>query len=182
VVFPNFTHVISNLEYIENIVFVDDCCGSGKTIIDFLSNYKEELKNKKIFYLVIHVMKAALDKITSFSENTGMQISILYGVCTDKAFKRCENIAEKKTEFVQESVKLGIPKADVLGFKNTEALMAFYNDTPNNTLGVFWKNGMGYTPLFPRENDDVPGWQKLKKEKEQRNRNNYMKAVGEGHG
>ena len=56
------------------------------------------------------------------------------------------------------------------------ALVAFYNNTPNNTLGIIRYDTKSYTSLFPRKNDHVPHWMQLKKRKQGRTRANYNNA------
>lgn len=49
-------------EVIENIVLVDDCCGSGKTACTFIEKYNHLFKHKKIYLITVHAMKQALEK------------------------------------------------------------------------------------------------------------------------
>lgn len=176
VVFPSFADLIDKLQYIDNIVIVDDFCGSGKTLIDFLSKYLDYLKNKNVYYLVVHVMSGALIEIGKFSMQNSLKTRVIYCKCSDKAFlnKQLEN---RKDEFINESRKMGLQRDCILGFKDTESLVAFYNNTPNNTLGIYWREEKNYTPLIPRNNDEKPSWQQLKTDKKKRLKNNYMNNV-----
>ena len=43
-----------------------------------------------------------------------------------------------------------------LGYKDSQALVTFYRNTPNNTLSSYWLNEQSsWKPLFKRENDAV---------------------------
>ena len=174
VVFPSFWKLIDKLSYVNNVVLVDDFCGSGNTLIDFLGENLEHLKNKKIYYLIIHAMSTALDEIEVFSKQNSISITVLYCNCTDKAFLRSYTLRSRKEEYIEEAKKIGISNAYILGFKHTEALIAFYNNTPNNTLGIYWNKAKGFTPLFSRNDDRRPSWYQMKSDKKKRTENNYV--------
>ena len=63
----------------------------------------------------------------------------------------------------------------MLGYKNTEALVAFYNNTPNNTLPIFWTDVEDNKALFPRNDDEKPSWKMMKRDKELRSESNYLR-------
>lgn len=177
VVFPSFEQAFDKLQYVDNIVLVDDFCGSGKTFIDFVKERIELLKNKSIYYLVIHAMSRALIEIEEFAIQNSLKIKVLHCNCTDKAFLRNDELKNRKEEYTKESKKLGIPENYILGYKDSESLTAFYNDTPNNTLGIYWSKGNGFTPLFPRKDDKRPNWKSMKSDKKKRQENNYINYV-----
>ena len=67
---------------------------------------------------------------------------------------------------------------DIWGKGNAEGLVSFYNNTPNDTLGIFWKETNENEPLFPRNNDIRPKWRKMKKNRKYRkfqNANNFRR-------
>ena len=175
VVFPNLKEVPQEyFENIENIVFIDDFCGTGKTFKDYIKTVEEIVQGKKIYYLVIHIMQKAIENIKEYGESRNLSIHVLYQTCTLKAFERNFQLSEQRDEFKNLSIECGVSTKDVFGFKNTEALVAFYNDTPNNTLGIFWKNTEKNNALFPRVNDKKPDWMEMRKAKKSRNASNYL--------
>lgn len=60
-----------------------------------------------------------------------------------------------------------------MGYKDAEALMTFYNNTPNDTLGIFWFPIDDKKPIFSREMDIQPGWKRSRDEKNTRRRERY---------
>ena len=51
--------------------------------------------------------------------------------------------------------------------------MAFYNNTPNDTLGLFWFMSKKNKPIFPRELEEKPGWKLSNEKKKRRSREQY---------
>ena len=90
----------------------------------------------------------------------------------------------KKHEGARERVKsfsrqMDIPRDRVFGMYKSEALVAFHNNTPNNTIGVFCYSTNRYDAPFPRTIERSPSWKKrptpdsMKRDKEIRKQNNY---------
>lgn len=89
----------------------------------------------------------------------------------------------KRKCFKEESQKLDLYKDnDIFGFLGVESLVSFFNDTPNNTLGVFWKNTSKNKALFPRNIEEKPAWMKFKENKKQRNTSNYSREKAKYNG
>ena len=161
-------------ENIDNVILVDDFCGSGKTFIDYVSKNLSLLTGKHIVYVVIHVMKEAVLKIQSYAENKKIAVDIIYEKSQNAAFSISDDISMKRECFKVESQKLDLCKDnDIFGFSDAESLVSFFNDTPNNTLGIFWKNTSKNKALFPRNIDDKPAWMRFKANKKQRSESNY---------
>lgn len=168
------------LEFINNFVFIDDCCGSGKTITDYIEKHKDVFAGKNIYYLVIHIMEEALDKIKRNSENLGINITPVFchmqkiAFCVDSlgdCYHEAKNIIETLSN------DFGIPKREILGFKESQSLLAFYSNTPNNTLGIMRYDTEHYFSPFPRENNPLPGWKELARDKQKRKTFNYNSKV-----
>ena len=154
--------------YINNIVVIDDCCGTGESLSKLLENYCDVIKGKNIYYLVMHIMQDAIGRLKELSDKFEVKIIPIYSHVQKKAFSdtriNCDmNDAKKKT--IQFSSEQGIPFNFALGFEESEGLFAFYNNTPNNTIGLFWFNTGHYFSLFPRKKDDKPLWMKRNKSK-----------------
>jgi hypothetical protein len=168
-------------EFINNIVYIDDCSGSGKSFLKELETKENIYQNKNIYFIAIHVMEDAIKKINKFSKNKNINIEVIRAVTQPKAFSPVffnKNYEVEKTKIIEASKKLGIPKKEILGFKESESLMAFYNNTPNNTLGFLrYDVDNKYKSIFPRVNDKKPSWQRLKQEKINRKARNYNNVV-----
>lgn len=171
-------------DFIDTIVFIDDCCGSGKTFTDFIEYHLPVLKKKKIVYAVVHIMRDAVLKIEQFKLDNQIDISIVYCRISEKAFSE-KVLAEKKAIFANASKKVGVVnyKDDIFGFKKTEMLIAYYNNTPNNTIGVFRKDTELNKSIFPRRNEKKPGWLlNMQESKKQRKTMNYSRKVNDVRG
>ncbi len=164
-----------DFQCIENIVFIDDFSGSGKSFIDELKKSPERYKGKAVYFIVINVMYKALEEISAYAKENNLEIIVLSAVQQGKAFESSlfEDNVDAKNMVVEMSKSLQIPKDDRLGFKKCQALVAFYNNTPNNTLGFIRYDNDEYKSIFPRKDDYVPGWMRMKKERLRRKQTNY---------
>lgn len=165
---------INDEEYrnVKNVVIIDDCIGSGRTTKDFLEKYKARLIGKKIYLILVHLVIESACKLANFAEKNGYKLTILCRNKREKVFSKEED-SEIKEKFVALSESRKIPKKYILGDKHVEALMAFYNNTPNNTLGIFWYKTEKNAPLFLRRKDRRSSW-RLKESKVERKQQNYM--------
>ena len=188
----NTYSVITNIDdvdkdawnFIDTIVFIDDCCGSGKTFTDFIKSHIPVLKKKKIVYAVVHIMKTAVLKIEQFKLDKQMDISVVYCKISEKAFSE-KVLADKKAIFAEASKNVGIvnDNDDIFGYKKTEMLIAYYNNTPNNTIGVFRKDTELNKSIFPRRNERKPGWLlNMQESKKKRKEMNYSRKVNDVRG
>ena len=161
-------------KYWENIhkeIYVDDCCGTGKQFAKFIKRQQKSFDNKQIILVVIEVVEDAKLYIKSELAKQGLNVEIVAYNTKEKALKNM--IEQEKTLFYKMSQKQEIFTDYVLGFENAEALMAFYNNTPNDTLGLFWFMSKKNKPIFPRELEKKPGWKLSNEEKRKRSREQY---------
>ena len=164
------------LDNIENVILLDDFCGSGKTFLDYLKNNKELFSGKHVIYIVIHIMEEALERIREYAEENQMNIDVVSSRSREKAFSITDALEVRRECFKAESQKLGLHKdMDIYGYSCTESLVAFFNDTPNNTLGIFWKNTDKNDALFPRNHEEKPAWMKFRENKKERMKSNYIR-------
>lgn len=167
-----------DFQYIDNIVFIDDFSGSGKSFIDELKKCPERYKNKVIYFIIINAMYKALNEIQKYAEENELEIVVLTAFKQEKAFERSlfENDDSAKDMIVEMSKDLKIPKNDRLGYDKSQALVAFYNNTPNNTLGFIRYDTEDYKSIFPRKDEYVPEWMRMRKERLKRKQTNYNNA------
>lgn len=161
----------------ENIVIIDDFCGSGKTISDFIKNNKELLKGKQIFYIVIYLMSESLTKIQQLQSEIDLSVIPISACVKEKLFDKEKWIADAenlRNQIIEVSKAKNINDDYALGHEKTESLVAFHNNTPNNTLGLFWCDREAYFSIFPRESSPKRlTLYTLQKEKSRRNAQNY---------
>lgn len=147
---------IRQLEQIDNVVIFDDIIGSGNTLIKFLKPHKEKLASTSVcvYVFCFVVLEDALKKIKEFSKWNNIRVEIKYDSLQSKAFKKgyiynaSNNDNKEKVRDHERSKKM----RPVLGYGNCQALVAFYRNTPNNTLPTFWWESQKWEGLFPRDN------------------------------
>lgn len=169
-------------EGIKNIVFIDDCSGSGKTFCDYITERQRRYQGKNIFFITIHIMDEANRQIQKTSGRLNLNIQIVNSTIQSKAFTSKlfgddEKPVEAKDLVVRFSETVKIPRHEILGFEESESLMAFYNNTPNNTLGFLRYDTKCYFSIFPREKTVLPNWRKAAKEKQSRKIRNYNASI-----
>lgn len=171
---------------IENIVVIDDCCGTGGSLGKFIELSKRNFSGKTIYYLVLHALEAAKETIHQIEEKYSICIHLV-AINTRKLATELvspDNAVEARERVKYASKEMHISKNYVLGKDDSEGLMAFYNNTPNNTIGLFWYRSDKNEPLFPRDFGKTPSWRPsinaMKKTREQRKKDNYVAVKKRG--
>lgn len=159
-------------EVAENVIFIDDFCGTGDTFCDYVNIIKSDLGNKKVFYIVVHAMQQGIDRIKEFCDINSINIQVICNHISEPVF--CNNDYKSyKAEFERMSKERNIYKKYIFGYKHSEALVAFYRNTPNNTLGIFWYDSDKNKSIFPRKNNkSVP--RLMKEKRKQKEASNYV--------
>lgn len=156
---------------VKKVVYVDDCSGTGRQFVKFMKRQKKSFLNKEVILIVIEAVEDAQMYIKNELKKQGISVEILSYTDKEKALKSM--LENEKYTFQQMSQKHQIPECFVLGFEEAEALMSFYNNTPNDTLGLFWFISEKNEPIFPRDLEEKPGWKLSKDEKSKRRREQY---------
>lgn len=178
VVYPDFFRIIEKIDCFDTVVFIDDFCGTGDTFIRFISNYVDLLIGKSIKYLVIHFMLEAEEKIQKYANEKSINIETISYFKCGAAFKIPE-LKQYEERFVLESNRRKIPSDKIYGYKETQGLVAFYNNTPNNTLGIFWYNNDLNQALFPRNREENHNLNNIIRNKKARDKINLQFKAGE---
>ncbi|WP_298017775.1 hypothetical protein [uncultured Dysosmobacter sp.] len=176
-----------NTEEFENVVVIDDFCGSGGSLKYFLEVNSEYLRGKTVYYLVTYAMDEAITTLHTAAAEYNITLNILYINHAAKAFDdvTITDTPDEARKLIKSfSQSVGIPKDRRLGVFKTESLVSFYGDTPNNTIGIFCYDTEKYFSLFPRSRDDSgtvkrPSPSSMRGEKKQRNIQNYNASIGE---
>lgn len=169
-------------EYIQNIIFIDDFSGSAKSFIDELKKCETRYNRKDIFFITINMMEFATDQIAQYASEKGFNIYPIFAFIQQKAFERdlFEDNNRTKEDIISLSNSLKIPKNEHLGYRDSQALVAFYNNTPNNTIGFIRYDTDTYQSLFPRNHNPKPTWQTMKRKKKVHKINNYNNLIKSG--
>lgn len=175
----------SQWDYVKNIVFIDDFSGTGQSFIKELQKSEERYCGKNIYFITICIMEDAINKIEDYSQKKNINISPIYYYIQKKTFTRdlFKDNTAAKNHLLMLTKYLKIPEREShLGFNESESLVAFHNNTPNNTLPVIRYDTEEYTSLFPRRHDRKPSWHSMKSEKKRRKTANYNNKSVQGKG
>lgn len=118
------------------IVFIDDFSGTGRTFVDLIKSIKTKISKKKIIFFVTSIMEDAKKYIANFAEQNNIDIKIFSIKEYIKAFDKFEDSDKRRNEFVNMCKLINIKK-EILGYEDSESLISFYRNTPNNTIAIF---------------------------------------------
>lgn len=163
-------------KYIKNVIFIDDFSGTGESFEKEIRKHIDNFKGKNIYFLTIAIMKNAETYLQNLANEKRIKLILINKIIQEKAFER--KIFEDNNDAMLKIEKLSKEK-DLesgyhFGFKNSQSLIGFYNNTPNNTLGFIWRNKDSYHALFPRNLPKIPKWQQMKKNKIKRKSENFV--------
>lgn len=164
---------------IEYIVIIDDILGSGDSLTKFLESFSIEIKNiikdRQIFYYTLYTTKKGQLNLKAFSEKNGFDIIVIN--LSERVYEKyfANSSTEEINDFKIISINRGITKdKDIFGYQETQSLVSFYRNTPNNTLGVIWMQTKNNQPFFPREKNSSPtNIKAMKKTNKKRKNSNY---------
>ncbi len=145
---------------VNHYVFIDDLCGSGTQVIQYLYNHCVNIKainpDIKLHYYTMFAMSEGLRSI----KDLGIFDSVDTIYTLDETFK-CFG---SKSRYY-ENTKLPVSKdrckemclefgrnlapRHPLGYKDCQLLLGFYYNTPDNTLPVIWST-KNWEPMFKR--------------------------------
>ena len=150
---------------VDRYVFVDDICGSGKTAIDYSKNILADIlalnSKAKLHYLSMFALSDGLDKVrknTHFGDNCGAVFEL---DATYKCLEDSSRILQATPPHIDgESLrrialyygKQLVPRHPA-GYEDSQLLLGFHHNTPDNTLPIIWAEGAGsraWTPAFKR--------------------------------
>ena len=147
----NLSKVIDD-EDVKNIAIVDDYFGSGESIINYLTQLLQScdsLKNKNIFILVLQGSFIGKQAIEKFAKENNLCVTLVANKYSKKAFES-DNIYSLREVDLHKTKYSDIYDRKInnsnykFGYGEIEALISFYYNTPNNTLGLFWQNVCGF--------------------------------------
>lgn len=148
-------------EEITSIVFIDDIIGSGKQATDFCNQKLLNVNVNKYYYSFI-AFESGIQRIKNNSSFREV-LSVVKLKEHNKAFSdNSELFPNKKLRDEIEAMseiygKQLYPKWP-LGFEDSQALIVFWYNTPNNTLPIIWAGlnnektiGISWNPLWERK-------------------------------
>ena len=140
---------------IENVVLVDDIIATGDQSSKQVKDIAEKLVNlgiQNVYVVSAFGFKKGIEKVG----NTG-----IVDVFSAVEYDECDTLESMDSIFYD-----GLPYDKRIDYKNKLiknyngkdygeicALIAFYYNTPNCSIGTIWKTDNGWLPLFPRMYD-----------------------------
>lgn len=153
-------------ENIQALIFIDDIIATGGTIVEELKILKEtcgEIIRERGIVIVIGVITGFSDGVDHIQfQIEQMEMNVKLQVCDillnrDKAFSEDSVIFDNIEQFTtaQSVARLygsKLQKMHPLGFNNSQLLVVFKDNCPNNTLPIFWETSSNpkWIPLFKR--------------------------------
>lgn len=152
---------------IKAIVFVDDIIASGNSAVDFLNALNEqcgELLEKqeiKIFISAICGLHLGIEKLKDAIKKVPFEAEVIVSdllTARDQCFSSESEVfssSDEKNEAKQIVLEHGklLQRKQPLGYENSQLLVVFHDNCPNNTLPILWYESTRkkhWIPLFKR--------------------------------
>ena len=169
---------IKNIDLLDNIIFIDDYIGSGDSVIKYLENVlnnNPDIKKKKIHILCLYLTKSGELALKNYAIDNSLNLKIYHYKHGDKFFKEGHyysgtDLSSKLILYNKICDEKYSDSNYRFGYKNIQSLFSINEDTPNDTLGIFWRKTQNYKPLFTRyeeDQTDLNSMIQLRKTKEQ---------------
>lgn len=157
---------IQEIDGLNCLVIIDDIIGSGTTAKENIKKYFtpafcETLRQKEI--IVVFGFITGFSESKEIIENELEQLHLNFSVElvdilneNDKCFSQGSKIFMNESE-MERAKSICLQKGEILerkhplGYSNSELLIAFPANCPNNTLPIFWKRTKDWIPLFERK-------------------------------
>ena len=166
--FNDIPEALRNNNQIEAIVFVDDIIGSGTSAVPNLDELNgkcgELLKEKqvKVFISAICGLHIGIEKLQDAIEKVPIETEVFvsdYLTESDQCFSDESEVfpsPEDREKAKGIALEFGkkLEKKTPLGFQNSQLLVVFHDNCPNNSLPILRKEPTGklkWRPLFKRD-------------------------------
>lgn len=134
---------------VKRYVFLDDICGSGETATTYSKEILGQLKklnpNIEVAYYSLFATEKAIENVknTLYGDNVGAvyELDKTYR-CLDSESRYLQNVPS----YIDPDIarRIAIEYGQILhpgyasGYKDSQMLMGFHHNTPDNTLGIMW--------------------------------------------
>jgi len=149
---------------VQAVVMVDDIIGTGSTIIDSLKTINEQIGDllRELDIQLFLVIICGFADTQKNIEKIAVELKLpLHVYCSDSLQESDRAFSETSTVFDNEgdrnranqlAMEWGekLEKKWPLGHGDSQALIVFFANCPNNTLPIIYKDGTDWTALFPR--------------------------------
>lgn len=146
---------------IDNLVFVDDVTISGVQAMTYIPRMTQVFSAKHIYFLTF------LATDTAISDLKPLNVETIYGnlltnrercfepesyVFSGKKIEKFRLVTAAMCDFYGSIITKGHPEVDSFpfGHDQSQSMLCFFYNTPDNTLPIFWCDGHGWKPIFKR--------------------------------
>jgi hypothetical protein len=155
---------------LRTLVFIDDFIGSGDQLVTYLEALKGTHPWLFSYRILIWTLAGFENGVTRLKDYLGAKSRIIVAhplTEKDRAFSKENPLWDSETDRMRartwservgsallKSEGIDHPEENSLGWKDSQALVAFHHNIPNNTLPLFWGRGIvderQWEPLFER--------------------------------
>jgi hypothetical protein len=166
VIFPNLISnpknkpiLAKNLKNVTRYIFFDDLCGGGTQAVMYSKKIVNQLKSTNPNIIVDYYSLLATTEGLNYIKNNADYNRVACIFELDDTFKcfsdtsryfiddKIEKLSTKEIcEFYGSQIFPGHP----LGYDGCQLLLAFFHNTPDNSLPIFWSNKGTWEPIFKR--------------------------------
>jgi len=144
------------------VIFVDDMIGSGKQAVKFYMNELEnKFSNTTMYYFALIGYKDGIQYVrqnTKFKEVFAIQLIDATQKAFDGPLKFPDQTERNEIRKMAEEYGQELYQHGALGWDDSQALIAFAHNTPNNTLPIIWagtesesETFFSWHPVCPRK-------------------------------
>lgn len=147
-------------DQIKHYVFIDDLCGSGTQAVEYSEDIVEEIKSRKkdarVYYFALFGLESGLSSVRSstvFDVVDAVFVLDTSFSCFDEGsryFLPDEEEARRKARETMSRYGERLLPGHGLGYKDSQLLLGFFYNVPDNTLPVIWCENDSWTPIFRR--------------------------------
>lgn len=162
--FSRIGQSIEEMPQVQILTFVDDFVGSGDSAIEQLAKLEREFgaalreRNILVGYIAISGLAEGYERLVKYAESLDLRVSIhVFDLLTDseRCFSKSSRIfpdPSRREQAYEVAHRYGarLDKASPLGYKNSQALVVFSQNCPNNTLPIINRRTKDWIPLFER--------------------------------
>lgn len=152
---------------IKHYVFIDDFCGTGTQAVSYLKEIVSFIKSCKqntvISYISLfstsHGLQHIRENLTIDHIKSAYELDNSFMVFSEESrfFGNSSCPINANKELLKEICKefasrLGMHPKHLLGYNESQLMIAFHHNTPDNTLPIFWHPGTNgnWNPIFKR--------------------------------
>jgi hypothetical protein len=154
---------IKEIRNLNCLLIVDDFLGSGSTMINNITKYRDELlvtkeKGLELIFGFITGFQEARDRVEKHLQDLGITASIIIidplddsNMCFSNSSAIYKTSIERnKAQSICHRKGVALDKKQPLGYNDLQTAIVFPVNCPNNSLPILWKMTEEWTPLFER--------------------------------